>query len=103
MGETALKQFRDRFNIPISDDQIGAAPFYKPPADSPELKYMEERREALGGYLPARYDEAPRLSTPALEVFEPEYLHCGLDEIRWKTFSTPEDKRWPLCRDVDKR
>ncbi len=59
MGEAALKQFRDRFNIPISDDQIGAAPFYKPPADSPEMKYLHERREALGGSLPARSTEAP--------------------------------------------
>jgi pyruvate dehydrogenase E1 component len=71
MGETALKAFRDRFNIPISDDQIGAAPFYKPPADSPEMRYLHERREALGGYLPARADEAPPLSAPDLEVFGP--------------------------------
>ncbi|MEW8470011.1 MAG: pyruvate dehydrogenase (acetyl-transferring), homodimeric type, partial [Candidatus Thiodiazotropha sp.] len=42
MGEAALKAFRDRFNIPISDDQIGAAPFYKPPADSAEMQYMLE-------------------------------------------------------------
>jgi pyruvate dehydrogenase E1 component len=70
MGETALRQFRDRFNIPISDDQIGAAPFYKPPADSPELKYMLERREVLGGPLPARHDQAPRLKTPGLDAFK---------------------------------
>jgi pyruvate dehydrogenase E1 component len=69
MGEAALKQFRDRFNIPISDDQIGAAPFYKPPADSPELKYLQERREALGGPLPARRPDAPPLQTPPLEAF----------------------------------
>ncbi len=73
MGETALKAFRDRFNIPISDDQIGAAPFYKPLADSPELKYMQERREALGrlSARPQRSGAAPqdpgagRLSAPA--------------------------------------
>ena len=59
MGEAALKQFRDRFNIPISDDQIGAAPFYKPPADSEEMKYMHECREALGGPLPARSTRRP--------------------------------------------
>ncbi len=69
MGEAALKQFRDRFNIPISDDQIGAAPFYKPPADSPELRYMQERRDALGGPLPARRLDAPQLKTPPLEAF----------------------------------
>ncbi len=71
MGEAALKQFRDRFNIPISDDQIGATPFYKPPADSPELKYMHEHREALGGPLPARRDAAPVLKTPELAAFQP--------------------------------
>ncbi|MEA3275246.1 MAG: pyruvate dehydrogenase (acetyl-transferring), homodimeric type [Pseudomonadota bacterium] len=69
MGETALKQFRDRFNIPISDDQIGAAPFYKPPADSPELTYMLERREDLGGSLPARRTDDPPLKTPELGAF----------------------------------
>ncbi len=69
MGEAALKAFRDRFNIPISDDQIGAAPFYKPGADSPEMQYMHAVRERLGGYLPARRDEAPALKVPDLEAF----------------------------------
>jgi pyruvate dehydrogenase E1 component len=69
MGETALKAFRDRFNIPISDEQIGAAPFYKPAPDSPELKYLHERREALGGHLPARFDDAPALEIPGLDAF----------------------------------
>ena len=64
MGEANLKAFRDRFNIPISDEQIGAAPFYKPAPDSPELKYLQERREALGGPLPARVDTAPRSRCP---------------------------------------
>ncbi len=54
LGEDALKAFRDRFNIPISDEEIADTPFYKPPADSPEMKYLHERRQALGGYLPAR-------------------------------------------------
>jgi pyruvate dehydrogenase E1 component len=81
MGETALKGFRDRFNIPISDDQIGAAPFYKPPADSPELKYMQERREALGGHLPARHDSAPRLKTPGLDIFKPLLEGSGEKEM----------------------
>ena len=71
MGEAALKAFRDRFNIPIPDDRIGEAPFYMPAMDSPELKYLQERREALGGYLPARIETAPRLETPALEFFKP--------------------------------
>jgi pyruvate dehydrogenase E1 component len=70
MGEVALKAFRDRFNIPIPDEQLTAMPFYKPPADSPELKYLKERREALGGYLPMRSSEAPPLQVPGLEHFK---------------------------------
>ncbi|MCU7844388.1 MAG: pyruvate dehydrogenase (acetyl-transferring), homodimeric type [Candidatus Thiodiazotropha sp. (ex Monitilora ramsayi)] len=70
MGEAALKAFRDRFNIPISDDQIGAAPFYKPPADSEEMKYMHERRQELGGYLPQRRTEVEPMDVPPLEDFK---------------------------------
>ena len=70
MGEAHLKAFRDRFNIPISDDQIGAAPFYKPPPDSPEMKYLQERREVLGGPLPARRDSSPVLEVPGLDAFK---------------------------------
>ncbi len=71
MGEVALKEFRDRFNIPISDDKIAAAPFYKPPADSPEMHYLHQCREALGGPMPVRDFQAPKLTTPGLEVFRP--------------------------------
>ena len=70
MGEAALKAFRDRFNIPIPDEQLNATPFYKPAADSPELKYLQERREALGGYLPARYANTQPLEVPSLEFFK---------------------------------
>ncbi|MCU7851724.1 MAG: pyruvate dehydrogenase (acetyl-transferring), homodimeric type [Candidatus Thiodiazotropha sp. (ex Monitilora ramsayi)] len=70
MGEAALKAFRDRFNIPISDDQIGAAPFYKPPSDSEEMKYMHERRQSLGGYLPQRRTEVEPMQVPPLEDFK---------------------------------
>lgn len=70
MGEAALKQFRDRFNIPIPDEQLNATPFYKPPADSPELKYMQERRAALGGYLPARSSQCRRHEVPELAQFQ---------------------------------
>ncbi len=70
MGEEALRAFRDRFNIPIPDDQIASAPFYKPAVDSPEMKYLHARREALGGYLPARRSAAEPLQVPALESFK---------------------------------
>ncbi|HEX5514070.1 MAG TPA: pyruvate dehydrogenase (acetyl-transferring), homodimeric type [Gammaproteobacteria bacterium] len=71
MGEEALRAFRDRFRIPISDEQIHDAPFYRPADDSPEIKYLQERRQALGGYLPARDpNRAPALETPELSAFE---------------------------------
>ncbi|WP_296897061.1 pyruvate dehydrogenase (acetyl-transferring), homodimeric type [Thiohalocapsa sp.] len=70
MGEAALKAFRDRFNIPISDDQIAAAPFYKPPPDSPEMRYLHERREALGGPLPARSADFTPLEVPQHDAFK---------------------------------
>ena len=70
MGEEALKRFRDRFNIPIDGDRISDAPFYKPPEDSPEIRYLKERRDALGGYLPTRRTEADPLEIPALTEFD---------------------------------
>jgi pyruvate dehydrogenase E1 component len=81
MGEAALKQFRDRFNIPISDDQLHATPFYKPAPDSPELKYMLEHREALGGSLPARQDRAAALEVPDLAAFQPLLEDSGDKEM----------------------
>ncbi len=65
----ALKTFRDRFNIPVSDDAIAEAPFYRPPDDSPEIQYLRERRAGLGGYLPARRTEADPLEVPELADF----------------------------------
>jgi pyruvate dehydrogenase E1 component len=61
MNEGDLKHFRGRFGIPISDDRIADAPFYKPGDDSAERKYMMERRKALGGPVPRRIVKAERL------------------------------------------
>ncbi|MDP2640168.1 MAG: pyruvate dehydrogenase (acetyl-transferring), homodimeric type, partial [Betaproteobacteria bacterium] len=58
MDVDSIRQFRDRFNIPIPDDKLEELPFYVPPADSPEMKYLHERRQALGGYLPSRRRKA---------------------------------------------
>lgn len=69
MSLPALKEFRDRFHIPIPDDQLESMPFYKPAPDSPEMRYMHERRKALGGFLPARRGKAAPLPVPALESF----------------------------------
>jgi len=66
LNEEELRAFRSRFGIPISDDEVAKAPFYKPPEDSEEMRYLRERREALGGYVPTRPLESPTLSTPKL-------------------------------------
>ena len=66
LNEEELRAFRSRFGIPISDDEVAKAPFYKPPEDSEEMRYLRERREALGGYVPTRPLESPTLQTPAL-------------------------------------
>ena len=64
-----LKVFRDRFSIPINDDEIAHIPFYKPAEDSPEIKYLKKQREALGGYLPARSQQVDSLTLPSLADF----------------------------------
>jgi pyruvate dehydrogenase E1 component len=69
LDEEALKAFRDRFHIPVSDADIGNLPFAKPAADSEELKYLRERRITLGGYMPVRRSKAQPLIVPPLETF----------------------------------
>ncbi|HTX23563.1 MAG TPA: pyruvate dehydrogenase (acetyl-transferring), homodimeric type [Steroidobacteraceae bacterium] len=66
-----LRAFRDRFNIPISDEEITSVPFRKPGDDSEEARYLHGRRAALGGYLPRRSTQAVPLQLPPLEVFAP--------------------------------
>ncbi|SFE29191.1 pyruvate dehydrogenase (acetyl-transferring), homodimeric type [Paracidovorax konjaci] len=71
LGDEDIKAFRDRFNIPIPDSQIADLPFYKPADDTPEMKYLHERRKALGGYLPHRRTKADESFTvPALDTFK---------------------------------
>jgi pyruvate dehydrogenase E1 component len=69
LGEEALRQFRDRFNIPISDEEIDDLPFYRPADDSPEILYLRERRDALGGPFPVRSWKIDPLETPDLDAF----------------------------------
>ncbi|HFF3680345.1 TPA: pyruvate dehydrogenase (acetyl-transferring), homodimeric type, partial [Legionella pneumophila] len=76
-----LKAFRDRFNIPVSDDKIADIPFYKPDDDSPEIKYLKKQREALGGYLPHRSIEVEQLKIPHLEEFSSITKGLGDREI----------------------
>ncbi len=70
MGEDALKAFRDRFNIPIGDDEIAEAPFYKFAEDSEEMQYLRKQREALGGFMPVRRNIAEPLVIPGLDTFD---------------------------------
>jgi pyruvate dehydrogenase E1 component len=65
----ALKAFRDRFQLPLSDQDVAALRFYKPPVDSRELAYLSERRAALGGPLPVRRRECPPVAVPALASY----------------------------------
>jgi pyruvate dehydrogenase E1 component len=69
LNEDELKEFRTRFGIPISDDEVAKTPFYKLPEDSPEMKYLRERREKLGGYVPERIVDVRPIKTPPEEVF----------------------------------
>lgn len=71
MSVDDLKHFRDRFEIPITDEQIAEAPFYRPADDSPEIRYLKQNREALGGYLPVRRSKSASLPIPPLETFAP--------------------------------
>ncbi len=73
----ALKTFRDRFNIPVSDKDIDSVPFCKPAADSQELEYLHERRKALGGYLPQRRMKSKPLRIPPLEMFKNQLEGTG--------------------------
>ncbi len=81
ISASALRKFRDRFNIPITDEQVDEVPFYKPDEDSPEMTYLRERRTRLGGYLPARRREADELQIPPLSAFQSVTSGSGEREI----------------------
>ncbi|WBF65818.1 MAG: pyruvate dehydrogenase (acetyl-transferring), homodimeric type [Candidatus Kinetoplastibacterium crithidii] len=66
----SIREFRDRFGIPIPDDKLDSLPYFKPPIDSPEMKYLHERRQSLGGYLPRRRQKSDEIfNIPSLEMF----------------------------------
>ena len=71
LDDTAIREMRDRFAIPISDEQLPEIPFYKPSEETPEMRYLHERRKALGGYLPQRRVRADeQLAVPDLSAFQ---------------------------------
>src|SRR3982751_4166044 len=73
MNEDELRAFRTRFNIPVSDAEVAKTPFYRPADDSLEIKYMRERRRALGGYVPTRKVRSEPLKSVPSEPFEEFY------------------------------
>jgi pyruvate dehydrogenase E1 component len=77
----ALRELRDRFNIPVPDEDLEKLPFRMPPADSAEMRYLHDRRRGLGGYLPARKPTAAPLAVPSLEAFRSVLDGTGDREI----------------------
>src|SRR5215211_6460006 len=84
MGETHLREFRDRFGLPLTDTQLKEIPFLRFEEGSPEMAYIRERRRALGGSLPARRAKSQTLEVPALSAFEGQLNGSG----EGRTFST---------------
>ena len=81
LGADDMIAFRNRFNIPLSDEDASAGKYYKPDEDSEEMKYMHARRKELGGYLPARSNLAAPLEVPELSAFEPLLKGSGDKEM----------------------
>lgn len=81
MDIESLKKFRDRFDLALTDEQVENLSFYKPADDSPEVKYMAERRAAMGGFVPQRRRKGNELTVPALSAFENMLVATGEREI----------------------
>ena len=81
LNEQELRAFRTRFGIPISDEEVSEAPFYRPPDDGLEIQYLQARRRELGGYVPSRKVMAPPIEVPPAELFEDFYRGSDGREI----------------------
>jgi pyruvate dehydrogenase E1 component len=81
LNEDEMLYFRKRFEIPISEETVHTASFYKPPEDSPEIKYLRERREAMGGSLPVRQPPKITIQAPALDVLTESLAGSGAREV----------------------
>ncbi|GIU76205.1 MAG: pyruvate dehydrogenase E1 component [Bryobacteraceae bacterium] len=77
LNENELLKLRERFRIPIPESTVHTVSFYRPPEDSPEIQYLKKRREALGGYLPARASRPVRLEVPGLDFFQESLKGSG--------------------------
>jgi len=81
LNEKEILHFRSRFEIPIPEEDALNASFYRPPADSPEVSYLHERRRILGGYMPSRPTETPKLETPSLDYLKESLEGSGGREV----------------------
>ena len=81
MSVETLKKFRDRFDLPLTDEQVENLSFYRPADDSPEMQYLHARRQAMGGYLPVRRRKGNELTVPPLSTFENMLVATGEREI----------------------
>lgn len=81
LNEQELREFRARFGIPISDEEVDTIPFYKPADDTPEMQYMHERRKQLGGYIPTRRMKSDPVKLPPEGLFQEFYEGTGDREV----------------------
>ncbi len=81
LNEKELREFRERFDIPMSDEEIADTPFYKPSPDSEEMKYLLERRKSLGGFVPQRRVKAPVMKAPAADFYDEFLKGSGDNEV----------------------
>src|SRR5439155_10616775 len=81
LNEKELREFRERFGVPVSDDVIAETPFYRPPPDSAETQYLLERRAKLGGFLPQRTVAAGVLEVPSRDYFAELFKGSGMLEV----------------------
>lgn len=81
LDKETLQAFRDKYVIPLSDEELESVPYYRPPADRPEMEYMHQKRRELGGYIPAREDDFEALETPELSLFDAQLQSSGEREI----------------------
>ncbi|MFO6419567.1 pyruvate dehydrogenase (acetyl-transferring), homodimeric type [Hylemonella sp. W303a] len=79
--ETDLIAFRNRFSLPLSDEQVTSLCFYKPADDSPELRYLHAQRQRLGGYLPRRFSDCAPVNVPSLDSYAPWALQADGKEM----------------------
>jgi pyruvate dehydrogenase E1 component len=81
LNQEELSEFRTRFGIPISDEDVAQAPFYRPPEGSTEMLYLQERRQKLGGYFPNRVVNLTSLTTPGEDLFDEFYVGTADREV----------------------